>query len=720
MPTINKLPLLDTISGGDQLPVYSPNAGDARRMSINSLADYMQDVITPDNAANITYDPAGTGAVARTVQAKLRETLSVLDFGAVGDGVTDDTAAIQAAINASSYGGIVLFPGNKYYLTKAPIILKGSITLQGEGTDNSKPQYGQFSQIYSYHNGATFLFNAAIATKGYQTSNIQFVNLKMMSNMALYPQSTGILANHTYGGCVLENCHLRAYGKCLSLTATYGFLINNCYLATADYGVYVDCTAPGIPVTDGLYQTNLLQITNSLIATQIGTAVYFRGPGNVLNITGCAIETNNIGVHLRNYAGPIPPGSLDINQPLQSVNIQNNYFEKNTSGHIILGDADGSTSVTHVSVVGNNINTNNTTTTEAVKINCVVDGIFNNSFRYFPLTNISYLVTEHNTNVELHLPNNTPYNGEFSVSTAKNCRVYFSDPTDKATSPIYVQPGAVGALTGNAVTRYYAGNANNPLASINDAINFINFFSNNYEASNLDAATIYVKNSGSAGPFSVRPVGIDRLIITADPTSTTTPEIAGATIAGPFSVNIIGPMNLLKNPLGASFLPNYLAHLGATLTIDNCSFNFISPAAGAQFCKAESGGTVALTSTVTSIGDTPTYGVSVNAGVVYRGGSAIAGSSGDQVINGLIVPAQSGSVTYDPPSIAAGGQATTTVTITGVVLGDTVTASFSNSLGGLTLSAYVSSANTVTCVFFNPTAGAIDLASGTLRAKVVY
>ena len=67
MPTINRLPLLGTPSGGDQIPVYAPNSGDARRMSINSLADYMQDVITPDNAANITYDPAGTGAVKRTL-----------------------------------------------------------------------------------------------------------------------------------------------------------------------------------------------------------------------------------------------------------------------------------------------------------------------------------------------------------------------------------------------------------------------------------------------------------------------------------------------------------------------------------------------------------------------------------------------------------------------------------------------------------------------------
>lgn len=88
----------------------------------------------PNSAAVVSYTPAGTGAVATTVQSKLRESVSVKDFGAVGDGVTDDYPAIQAALLAAQ-GKTLYIPSGTYKLaTGSPRVYSNTVVVgDGEG-----------------------------------------------------------------------------------------------------------------------------------------------------------------------------------------------------------------------------------------------------------------------------------------------------------------------------------------------------------------------------------------------------------------------------------------------------------------------------------------------------------------------------------------------------------------------------------------------------------
>lgn len=93
----------------------------------------------------IGFIQAGTGAVASTVQTELRKQFNLTQFGAVGDGSTDDTAAIQLAVNAATAGQWI-DGNNKTY----------KITDQITGTN----------PVFRMRN-ANFVFSSSYSTQGH-------------------------------------------------------------------------------------------------------------------------------------------------------------------------------------------------------------------------------------------------------------------------------------------------------------------------------------------------------------------------------------------------------------------------------------------------------------------------------------------------------------------------------------------------------------------------
>ena len=298
-------PITDSDSISMELPEAASRAG--KLLSFTSTGA----VSTATSATNgtvsnlVTYTPAGTGAVDTTVQAKLRETVSVQDFGAKGDGTTDDTAAIQLAINSlanwpsdNAYKS-VFFPSGTYRVV-------GTLSIPLSATYSAFFGSGNNSSRIVFENSTGVTINAQSTV----WSNLYFEGDDGVTAFHAFQTNNAADCDVRFDTCLFENVGigLRIVGR--------GASFYNCTFNTFDDGALLQIEAPN-PFTEGPAVTQKIRtgmrryIINGCDIDGVGVLVKVPNTNtgdsyiNGLVISGCngsSIRQLFVGTSLRNSA----------------------------------------------------------------------------------------------------------------------------------------------------------------------------------------------------------------------------------------------------------------------------------------------------------------------------------------------------------------------------------------------------------------------------------
>jgi hypothetical protein len=207
----------------------------------------LNNIAVGGNAVDVTFTPSGTGAVPRTVASKLKEVVSVKDFGAVGDGVSDNYTAFQACAtyaanlsNSTKQVVQVYVPSGDYLLSQQVIFNVGTntgaplgISLRGDSLHSSR------LIATTANTTGCIKFTSTGNTELWHVSNLAFLSplafdAATNNGTALYIESTlttgdagfGVQNNHTV---VVENVFIGPYVAGGNVVGINGNIVNNFY-----------------------------------------------------------------------------------------------------------------------------------------------------------------------------------------------------------------------------------------------------------------------------------------------------------------------------------------------------------------------------------------------------------------------------------------------------------------------------------------------------------
>lgn len=246
------------------------------------------------DSSSISYTSAGTGSVATTIQAKLRQIVSVKDFGATGNGSTDDTLAIQRAINylASIGGGTAKFPTGTYKISSKLTISSNSIFLSGEGRQSSIIAPVAMAQDFILFSGCSQggVNNLGIIPTGAQTGATTGIRIKNCHNVVV---DQFLLSGNSRNGIIVEG------GASSYLCTISNFEISGCALSGIEVGA--GALAQGVWILDGIvsscYDGILLNYASGVYVSMIdiissGNSAFATYPGPGQFVT--AVFTNGV------------------------------------------------------------------------------------------------------------------------------------------------------------------------------------------------------------------------------------------------------------------------------------------------------------------------------------------------------------------------------------------------------------------------------------------